>query len=323
MAQQPIIFDRTTGEMTGATPWERSIGFALLAGSKVGAYISHRGYNSAANLLKTLFLPERDINVMLNPDAAFSFPYGDGYWSKLLNRTFKYEDELELFLLDSKDVSYTLIDCGANYGYWSVMVSSQRFGSRPSIAMEPSSRNYPRLAHNAKINNGRFEAINAAIGSARGTARLSGDRHEAFSIAGGTDAGGEEVKVLALDNLIEDGKIPAQGKYIIKLDVEGVEIDAMKGGKRILETDSVVVCEEHGNDPTHSVSRYILEQTPMKAIIHDPATDRFEALTQLSTLDRIKVASHVGYNVFATSSVFWEQRIYSMNSGNARRAMTQ
>ncbi|MBA5735409.1 FkbM family methyltransferase, partial [Escherichia coli] len=73
-------------------------------------------------------------------------------------------------------VNYTLIDCGANYGYWSVMVSSQRFGSRPSIAMEPSSRNFPRLAHNAKINGGRFEAINAAIGSARGTARLSGNR---------------------------------------------------------------------------------------------------------------------------------------------------
>jgi hypothetical protein len=50
MAQQPIIFDRTTGEMTGATPWERTIGLALLAGSKVGAYMSHRGYNSAANL---------------------------------------------------------------------------------------------------------------------------------------------------------------------------------------------------------------------------------------------------------------------------------
>lgn len=322
MPQPPIQFDRVTGDMRGATPWERSIGFALLAGSKVGAYISHRGYNTCANLLKTL-LPERDINVMLSPDAAFSFPYGDGYWSKLLNRTFKYEDELELLLLDSKDVDYTLIDCGANYGYWSVMVSSKRFGSHKSIAMEPSSKNFPRLAHNARINGSRFYPINAAIGSVRGTARLSGNRHEAFSIAGGPDAGGEEVAVLALDNLIEDGRIPAQGKYIVKLDVEGVEIDAMKGGKRILETDSVVICEEHGNDPTHAVSRYILEHTPMKAIIHDPATDRFEPLTQLSTLDRIKVAAHVGYNVFATSSAFWEQRIYGLNSGNTRRAMAQ
>ena len=66
----------------------------------------------------------------------------------------------------------------------------------------------------------------------------------------------------------------------------------------------------------------------LETLMHDLAlriqavTDRFEELTKLSTLDRIKVASHVGYNVFATSSAFWEQRIYSMNSGNARRAMT-
>ena len=183
MPQPPIQFDRVTGDMRGATPWERSIGLALLAGSKVGAYISHRGYNSCANLLKTL-LPERDINIMLNSDATFSFPYGDGYWSKLLNRTFKYEDELELLLIDSKDVDYTLIDCGANYGYWSVMVSSKRFGSHKSIALEPSSRNFPRLAHNAKINGDRFEAINAAIGSARGTARLSGNRPRRLCLEG-------------------------------------------------------------------------------------------------------------------------------------------
>ncbi len=322
MAQPPIIFDRTTGVMTGANPWERTIGLALTAGSKVGAYIYHRGYNTAANLLKKL-LPERDINVMLNPDAAFSFPYGDGYWSKLLNRTFLYEDELELLLLDSKDIGYTLIDCGANYGYWSVMASSKRFGAHKAIAIEPSSLNYPRLAHNAKINGNRFEPINAAIGSARGKARLSGTKHEQFSIAGAPEAGGEEVDVIALDNLIDDGKVAATGKYLIKLDVEGVEIEAMKGGQRLAQTDSVFVCEEHGNDPTHAVTRYIVEQTPMKAIIHDPVADRFEPVNDIAILDRIKTMSHVGYNVFGTSSAFWEERIYGLNSGAARRAMLQ
>lgn len=322
MTEQPIIFNRTTGEMTGATAWERTIGFALLAGSKIGAHIYHRGYNTAANTLKKL-LPERDINVMLNPDAAFSFPYGDGYWSKLLNRTFLYEEELEMLLLDSRDVDYTFVDCGANYGYWSVMVSSKRFGSHKSIAIEPSSRNFPRLAHNARINGNRFEPINAAIGSARGTATLSGNRHEAFSIAGGAGAQGETVPVVALDNLIDDGKVPATGKYLIKLDVEGVEIEAMKGGARLAQTDTVFICEEHGNDPTHAVTRYIVEETPMKAIIHDPAADKFEEVKDLAILDRIKTLSHIGYNVFATSSAFWEQRIYGMNSGNARRAMMQ
>ena len=90
--------------------------------------------------------------------------------------------------------------------------------------------------------------MKCAIGAARGTARLSGTKHEAFSIAG-DQCGGEEVPVIALDNLLDDGKIAADGKYLIKLDVEGVEIEAIKGGARLMQGDSVMLCEEHGNDP--------------------------------------------------------------------------
>ena len=96
--------------------------------------------------------------------------------------------------------------------------------------------------------------------------------------------------MLALDNLLDDGKISPQGKYLIKLDVEGVEIEAIKGGTRLLQGDSVILCEEHGNDPAHTVSRYILDQTPLKLIVHDPRSGRFETVTELSILDRIKVA---------------------------------
>jgi len=41
------------------------------------------------------------------------------------------------------------------------------------------------------------------------------------------------------------------------------------------------------------VSRYILEQTPLKLIVYDPRSDRFETVTDLSILDRIKVSTHV------------------------------
>jgi len=34
-----------------------------------------------------------------------------------------------------------------------------------------------------------------------------------------------------------------------------------------------------------------------------------ETVTELSILDRIKVSSHVGYNVFGTASAFWQDRI--------------
>jgi len=318
MALAPIQFDRTSGALEGANLWERTAALALVTGSKISSHFSHRGYNGCANLLRKT-LPERNIAIKLNADAVFEFPYGDGYWSKLLNRSYRYEDELELLFRDSADVDYTLIDCGANYGYWSVLVSSAPFGSHQAIAIEPSSQNFPKLANNARANGNRFELIKCAIGAVRGTAHLTGTKHEAFSITGGPDSGGEEVPVIALDNLIDDGKVSQSGKYLIKLDVEGVEIEAIKGGTRLLEGDSVILCEEHGNDPGHTVSRYILEQTPLKLMVHDPRSDRLETVTELSILDRIKVSSHVGYNVFGTASAFWQNRINVLNANAARR----
>jgi FkbM family methyltransferase len=318
MAQAPIQFDRASGALEGANLWERTAALALATGSKISSHFSHRGYNGCANLLRKT-LPERNIAIKLNEDAVFEFPYGDGYWSKLLNRSYNYEDELEVLFRDSADVDYTLIDCGANYGYWSVLVSSRPYGSHKAIAIEPSSQNFAKLSNNSRVNGGRIELMKCAIGSARGTARLSGTKHEAFSIAGSANSGGEEVPVIALDNLIDDGKVSANGKFLIKLDVEGVEIEAIKGGTRLLGTDSVLLCEEHGNDPAHTVSRFILEKTPLKLLVYDPRTRQLETVTELSILDRIKVSSHVGYNVFGTASAFWQNRIDALNANAARR----
>ncbi|WP_315810862.1 FkbM family methyltransferase [Bradyrhizobium sp. SZCCHNR2028] len=317
MGHAPIQFDRASGALEGANLWERTAALALSTGSKISSHFSHRGYNRCANLLR-LALPERDIAVKLNPDAVFEFPYGDGYWSKLLNRDYHYEDELELLFLGTVDVDYTFIDGGANYGYWSVLVSSTPYGSHKAIAIEPSSANFAKLANNARINGDRFEVMKRAIGASRGTAYLTGTKHEAFSIAGGA-AGGEQVPVMALDDLIDDGNVAASGKYLIKLDVEGVEIEAIKGGARLLATDSMVLCEEHGQDRNHTVSRYILDETPMQLMVYDPASGRFEIVTELSILDRIKASAHVGYNVFGTASAFWQNRVAALNASAARR----
>jgi FkbM family methyltransferase len=316
MAQAPIQFDRASGALEGANLWERTAAVALTTGSKISSHFSHRGYNHCANLLRKA-LPKRNIAIKLNPDSTFEFPYGDGYWSKLLDRSFRYEVELDRLFKGAIDVSYTLIDCGANYGYWSVLVSSMAFGSHRVIAIEPSSQNFAKLKNNAEVNGNRFEVMNCAIGAARGTARLSGTKHEALSITG-TANDGEEVPVVALDNLVDDGRITADGKYLIKLDVEGVEIEAIKGGARLLRGDSVILCEEHGSDRRHTVSRYILEQTPLKLIVYDPRSNRMETVTELSILDRIKVSSNIGYNVFGTASAFWQDRINGLNANVAR-----
>src|ERR1700686_2792255 len=172
-AQPPIQFDRASGSLEGANLWERTAALALATGSKISSHFSHRGYIGCANLLRKT-LPERNIAIKLNADAIFEFPYGDGYWSKLLDRSYRYEDELELLFRHSADIDYTLIDCGANYGYWSVLVSSAPFGAHKAIAIEPAGQNFTKLANNARVNDKRFELMKCAIGAARGTARLSG-----------------------------------------------------------------------------------------------------------------------------------------------------
>src|ERR1700749_1096940 len=146
MAQAPIQFDRASGALEGANLWERTAALALVTGPKISSHFSHRGYNGCANLLRKT-LPERNIAIKLNADAVFEFPYGDGYWSKLLNRSYHYEAELELLFRHSADFDSPLIDCGANYGSCSGLVSSKPFGSHKAIAIEPAGQNFPKLAN--------------------------------------------------------------------------------------------------------------------------------------------------------------------------------
>ena len=103
IAQPPIQFDRASGALEGANLWERTAALALVTGSKISSHFSHRGYIGCANLLRKA-LSERNIAIKLNEDATYEFPYGDGYWSKLLDRSYSYEDELEILLRHSADL---------------------------------------------------------------------------------------------------------------------------------------------------------------------------------------------------------------------------
>src|SRR5947207_7679760 len=210
MAQQILAFDRRTGTLDGATVGERLAALAFQTGARISAAWSYRGFGIGCKAVRAM-LHERDIIVRLDDDALFSFPYGDSYWSLLLDTRYRYEADLELFFRGVADVDYTLIDCGANFGYWSVLVTSKPFGAHRSIAIEPSSGTFAKLSANAKINGNRFKPMQRAIGAKAGVARLSGAKHEKLSIAGPVGQAGEEVAVIALDDLVEQTVITALG----------------------------------------------------------------------------------------------------------------
>lgn len=312
MNAQPMSFDRATGRLDGATAMERCAALAFAAGAKCSAPMHYRGFRIGAAAIMTL-LAQREIVVMLNEDARFAFPFGDGYWSLLLDRSFVYEGEIERFLKTVADVDYTFIDGGANFGFWSVLASSAPFGRHPVVAVEASSRNAVRLTRNAELNGGRFKILHRAVGATSGNqVWLSGAKHEAFQVGEANGQPGESVQMISLDGLLEQGHVAPGRRFVVKLDVEGMETDAVKGARRLLENDCVVILEDHGADRQHLVSRYVMENTACRLFIFDEASGRYVALTELSMLDRIKTSTNFGYNVFATNSAFWEERIRSI-----------
>ena len=67
---------------------------------------------------------------------------------------------------------------------------------------------------------------------------------------GGAGTGGM-VETLALDDLGQWRKKNGNKPIILKLDVEGVEIEAMRGAKKLCKKDCMVLFEDHASDRTH------------------------------------------------------------------------
>lgn len=308
-AERPLVFDRVSGTLTGADLIDRLAVLALQAGSVVTRPYGHRGYRLGCKAVAAA-VAARDIIVRLNEDADFTIPFCDGYWSRMLNPKYDYEEEIEAFLRSAADLRYSFVDCGANFGYWSVLASSHCFGGQATLAVEASAENAKWLARNARLNGNRFQLLNAAVGEkSGGFARITGARHEVFGTVALETNEPEAVQIVSLDGLVADGLIDATLPVVIKLDVEGVEIEALAGAEGLLRRDCVVICEEHGFDRSHSVTRHLIEELSLRVFVFDPELCRFIRLESVERLDRIKKHAWVGYNVFATSSASWEERI--------------
>ena len=308
-AERPFVFDRGSGTLTGAGVIDRAAVLALRAGSVITRPYGHRGYRFGCKAVATV-VADRDIVVRLNDDADFAFPFCDGYWSRLLNRIYDYEKEIEAFLRSTADLTYSFVDCGANFGYWSVLASSAPFGGQPTLAIEASRENSKRVARNAHLNGDRFRWLNAAVGKASGGfARITGARHEALGTLALARYEPQAVPIVSLDGLAADGFFDPALPVVIKLDVEGVEIDALAGAEGLLRRDCVVICEEHGLDRSHGITRHLIDGLSLRVFVFDPELGRFIRLDGVARLDQIKKHAWVGYNVFATSSALWEERI--------------
>ncbi|MEM7213934.1 MAG: FkbM family methyltransferase [Pseudomonadota bacterium] len=286
------------------------IGLQLMKlSAKMTRPMEYAGMSVAHRLLRSVLPSRRRIETELFPDTKFVFPYGDAYWGTLLDNSCLYSPECEEFLMSIRDEDYTFIDCGANYGYMSAIITSDAYGNKPSIAIEADPGTFEILQENAAINDHRFKIMNRAIFSKSGEmVNMSGAKHEARSILdddGNMHQG--NVETLALDDLIDWIKAQGHEKVMLKLDVEGVEIDAMKGATKLLDTELAVFYEDHAADKTHAVSRYFLETLGMRVFYPDGT--RCREIRNINDVSDFKVHSHIGYDFIATNSEPWLKTI--------------
>jgi FkbM family methyltransferase len=165
-----------------------------------------------------------------------------------------YEPEFSTALSQYLRSGDTCVDVGGNLGYYSLLMASFVGPTGRVITFEPVQENLAVLKENIAVNGLRnVEFVNSALGSQPGVMSLirseAGSVSATPSIRGYAVEGAQvsiEVPVNTLDAFLEEkGWRPS----VIKIDVEGAELEVLRGAVNTLRVARpAVLLEVHGWD---------------------------------------------------------------------------
>ncbi len=164
-----------------------------------------------------------------------------------------YETDLQAAICDLVEPGWVAYDVGANIGYISLMLARLVGSTGKIFAFEALPSNIERLRENVSLNdfNSRVQVIHGAVGSTSAPVKFmvgpSGTMGKTEGSAGRTEGHVESIDVpgYTLDDFVyRDGNPSPQ---IIKIDIEGGEVLALPGMKRLLaEVRPLIFLELHG-----------------------------------------------------------------------------
>jgi FkbM family methyltransferase len=147
-----------------------------------------------------------------------------------------------------------VVDVGANIGEVAI-VCGQRVGPAGHVlAFEPHPRIFGYLLGNLRLNGCRnVTAKHLALGSSARSAKMSDDRRDDMNRL--TTDGPIEIACSTLDR-----EVPPQAVALLKVDVEGSELDVLRGAQETLARTACVNCElidEHCRRYGHGMGEVI------------------------------------------------------------------
>jgi FkbM family methyltransferase len=155
------------------------------------------------------------------------------------------------------DVFY---DIGANVGFFSLLAARMVGTSGAVCSFEPVTENASMVRKNATLNDfGNIRVVEVAVGSEPGVAEFlltewDGGGTLALSAVRTTErVSSRMVPVATLDDLIFDRRLPRP--TFVKIDVEGVELDVLKGMSRTLKESMPILLFEVDDGSKDSLER--------------------------------------------------------------------
>lgn len=141
----------------------------------------------------------------------------------------------------------TVLDIGANIGYYALL-ESKLVGTRGNVyAIEPVSSNYRMLVENIKLNHlTNVHPFNVAAGSKAGEGEIyvasKGNISSLIPREGSAYVRKEKIRVISVDEFIKEQNIRPS---LIRMDVEGYEKEIIKGMTEVLRHKPKFLMEVH------------------------------------------------------------------------------